>query len=183
MDLRARGGCRAILLGCSVLGCALTASVGCGSSTHYPAPTVFVDGGADSSANRPDTRGMGGATGGPMVGAGSQTLLTGDGLLLVGNGPDSCTNQDPAVGDRWCAFARPSTFLGGTDLWVINVSKAIGGKVIQCNAGDLDCLVLTSTLNDGDLTVHRFFGDTLIYYADSGTNSASRRYYRARVVP
>jgi hypothetical protein len=114
---------------------------------------------------------MGGATGGPSVGPGAQALVTGDQLLLVGNGPDSCTNQDPAVGDRWCAFARPSTFLGGTDLWVINVSKAVGGKAIQCNASDLDCLLLTSTLNDGDLTIHRFFGDTLIYYADSGAAS------------
>lgn len=173
MDLRARGCCRAILSasGCALLVVALAVSAGCGSSTHYPAPTVFVDGGADSSTNPTDTRGTGGSTGAPVVGPGSQTLVSGD-ARLVGSGPDSCTNQDPATGDRWCAFALPSTFLGGTDLWVINVSKAVGGKAIQCNAGDLDCLLLTSTLNDGDLTIHHFFGDTLIYYADSGAASS-----------
>jgi len=167
MDLRARGGSRAILLGFSVLGCALTAGLGCGSSSHYPPPTVLVDGGTDSRTTPPDTGGgMGGATGGPMVGPGAQALLSGD-AQLVGNGPDSCTNQDPATGDRWCAFTLPSTFLGGTDLWVINVSSALRGKAIKCDAGDLDCLLLTSTLNTSDLTIHRFFGDTLIYYADT----------------
>jgi hypothetical protein len=166
MDLRATGARRAIL---GMIGIAVaTAASGCGSSHNsYPAPTVTFDAGRpDTTSSVPDA----GTVAPPVVGPGSQRLLLGA-ALLVGTGPDSCTNQDPSTGDRWCAFALPSTFLGGTDLWVMNVSKAIGSdKPIQCDASDLNCLLLTSTLNDGDLTVHRFFGDTLIYYADTGAN-------------
>jgi hypothetical protein len=166
MDLRARGNCRAILGMFGLVATAVTSGCGGGGkgATQYPDGSVTFDTRADTTVPTPDA---GGTQQPPVVGPGSQALVVGD-ALLVGNGPDSCTSQDPATGDRWCAFAQPSNFLGGTDLWVINVSKAVGGKAIQCNASDLDCLLLTSTLNATDLTIHHFFGDTLIYYADSG---------------
>ncbi|HEY2900610.1 MAG TPA: hypothetical protein VGL59_08550, partial [Polyangia bacterium] len=102
----------------------------------------------------------------PAVGPGSMLLVPGD-ARLVGRGSDSCSNQSPATSDRWCAFSRPSTFLGLFDLWVINVTQALAGKTIVCNGNDANCLRLSSNVFNGDLTMHGFGGDTLIYYADN----------------
>jgi hypothetical protein len=169
MQLRSRGGCRATL-GTFGLAVVALAAQACGSSaTRYPDASVDFD--AKGDAPRVDTGTTTPDAGSPpVVGPGSRALVTGP-ALLVGNGPDSCTNQEQATGDRWCAFARPSTFLGATDLWVVNVSKAAAGTSIKCDASDLNCLLLTSSLNDSSLAIHRFFGDTLIYYADSGARS------------
>jgi hypothetical protein len=168
MDLWTRGGRRAIL---GTIGLVVAAAVaGCGGSHNsYPDASVFFDA-------RPDTGNTvdAGVRPPPPVGDGVKLLAPGP-ALLVGIGSDSCTNQDPPSGDRWCAFALPSTFLGGTDLWAINVTHAMAapGGQIHCDVSDLDCLLLTSTLYAGDLTVHGFFGDTLVYYADTGQSVGS----------
>ncbi|HET6284773.1 MAG TPA: hypothetical protein VFH73_27705 [Polyangia bacterium] len=103
----------------------------------------------------------------PQMGAGSRLLVKEPDAILVGNGQNSCTNQVPASGDRWCAFTKPSSFLGLDDLWVINVSKAAEGKTISCTGSDVNCLRLTSALFTGDITLHGFDGDSLIYYAEN----------------
>jgi hypothetical protein len=174
MDLWTRGGRRAIL---GTIGLVAAAAVaGCGGSHNpYPDASVFFDARSDTG-NAVDA----GVRPPPVVGDGVTQLAAGS-ALLVGLGSDSCTNQDPPSGDRWCAFALPSaSFPGRTDLWAINVSRAISlpAKQIHCDVSDLDCLLLTSTLYSGDLTVHGFFGDTLIYYADTGQTVGSAYAWR-----
>ncbi len=174
MNLRTRGGSRALLgtLGFAVIIAGL--GVGCGGShTKYPDPSVHFDAGPGTGGGRGDA----GVRPTPAVGDGVTTLASGA-ALLVGVGEDSCTNQDPPSGDRWCAFTMPSTFIGGNDLWVINVSKAAAGTAIRCDVSDLNCLLLSSTLYTGDLTLHTFFGDTLIFYADVGQTTASAYAWR-----
>jgi hypothetical protein len=174
MNLRTRGRCRALLgtLGIAVI--VAGAGAGCGGShNNYPDSSVHFDarsgtgGGSGDAGMRPT----------PPVGDGVTTLATGA-AFLVGIGDDSCTNQDPPSGDRWCAFTMPSTFAGGNDLWVINVTKAAAGTQIKCDVSDLNCLRLSSTLYTGDLTLHGFFGDTLIFYADVGQTTASAYAWR-----
>ena len=170
MHLWTGGGRRAILGTIGLVAAAAVAGCG-GSHNSYPDASVFFDG-------RPDNGGAGGAVRPPPpVGDGVKVLAPGP-ALLIGIGSDSCTSQDPPSGDRWCAFALPSTFLGGTDLWAINVTHAIAGKQIRCDVSDLDCLLLTSTLYSGDLTVHGFVGDTLVYYADTGQSVGSAYAWR-----
>ena len=175
MNLRTRGVSRALL---GTLGFAVTvagAGAGCGGShnNNYPDSSVRFDA-------HPGTGGVSGDAGvrpTPIVGAGVTTLVSGA-AFLVGVGEDSCTNQDPPSGDRWCAFTMPSSFIGGDDLWVINVTKAAAGTPIKCDVSDLNCLLLTSTLYTGDLTLHGFFGDTLIFYADAGQTTAAAYAWR-----
>ena len=177
MNLRTRGDSRALLgtLGMAVIVAGAGAGAGCGGShnNNYP----------DSSLNFNARPGTGGGSGGagvrptPAVGDGVTTLANGA-AFLVGTGDNSCTNQDPPSGDRWCAFTMPSTFAGGNDLWVINVTKAAAGTAIKCDVSDLNCLRLSSTLYTGDLTLHGFFGDTLIFYADVGQTTASAYAWR-----
>ncbi len=175
MNLRARGSCRAIFgtLGLAVAvtgagsGCGGGGSGGGNKNNNYPDSSVHFD--SSTGGNNADT----GTRTIPPVGDGVTTLASGA-AFLVGLGDNSCTNQDPPSGDRWCAFTMPSSsFLGGNDLWVIDVTKAAAGTAIRCDVSDLNCLLLTSTLYTGDLTIHGFFGDTLIYYADVGQTSAS----------
>ncbi|HEX3695576.1 MAG TPA: hypothetical protein VH374_09300 [Polyangia bacterium] len=150
--------------------CALTAMaalVGCGDShlgAYYDGGRH--DGGLDSVEVRRDTNTTVDAGPPPAVGPGSVLLVPGN-ARLVGHGKDSCSNQSPATSDRWCAFSRPSSFLGLSDLWVINVTQALAGKTIACDGNDANCLRLSSNVFDGDLTMHGFGGDTLIYYADN----------------
>ncbi len=94
---------------------------------------------------------------------------------LVGGGLSSCSNQVPASGngDRWCAYSQPGASLGATELWVINLTKAVAGDV-KCDGSSLDCRKLSSDLWTGtpqDGPVYpfsdRFDGDTLIFHADT----------------
>lgn len=172
MNLRIRGVSRALVgtLGLAVTVAGVGAGAGCGGShNNYPDASVQFDA-------RPGTGGLSGDAGvrpTPAVGDSVATLVSGA-AFLVGVGQDSCTNQDPPSGDRWCAFTMPSSFIGGDDLWVINVTKAAAGTPIKCDVSDLNCLLLTSALYTGDLTAHGFFGDTLIFYADASSAYAWR---------
>ncbi len=178
MNLRTRRVSRALL---GTLGFAVTvagAGAGCGGShNNYPDSSVHFDA-------RPGTGGGSGDAGvrpTPVVGDGVTTLASGA-AFLVGVGDDSCTNQDPPSGDRWCAFTMPSNFIGGDDLWVINVTKAAAGTPIKCDVSDLNCLLLSSTLYTGDLTLHSFFGDTLIFYAEAGQTTAAAYAWRPGMI-
>ena len=102
----------------------------------------------------------------------TKQLVTGE-LYLLGTGMSACTNELPAPGDRWCAFARENAS-GETELWVINVSRALQGSAIQCDETSQHCLRLSAKLWTGTQLwgpshpySHRFDGDTLLFYADA----------------
>jgi hypothetical protein len=107
----------------------------------------------------------------PMPGAGSTLLIPGT-ALLIGAGPNSCTNQTPASGDRWCGIEMPSVFAGQVDLWVFNATQAAAGTAISCNGADPNCVRLSTNLfldQSGQGTgASSFDGDTLIYSGDTG---------------
>ena len=150
-----------------------TVALGCGGGSTQKYPDATVDFDAQHDVGRPD----GGApdapvdTAGtdPMAGIGSHVLVSGT-VVLIGSGPDSCTNQVPATGDRWCGFSKPSTTLGFNALWVINATKAAAGVAITCDTTDANCLRLTSGLYDDPsigFRIHGFDGETLTL--DDGT--------------
>lgn len=97
---------------------------------------------------------------------------------LVGTHGSACSNQPVQSGgsaERWCAFSTPGATLGRTDLWVINVSKAMAGVEVRCDAAapDPNCKRLTTNLwteqpASGPIhpTSHLFDGDTLIFHAE-----------------
>lgn len=99
---------------------------------------------------------------------------------LIGGGLSSCSNQPQPAGttsDRWCGFTLPGTRLGDTELWVINVTKAMKSEV-ACDGNDPNCRRLTGKLWTGTPDFgtihpysHKFDGDTLIYYADTPSSN------------
>lgn len=102
----------------------------------------------------------------------TKALATGE-ILLVGEASSACTNESPASGDRWCAFARGPKD-GPQSLWVVNVTRSAADDSVPCDAEGPTCIKLTDNLWTGeDLwgpshpRIHRFDGDTLIFYADA----------------
>lgn len=102
----------------------------------------------------------------------TKPLATGD-IVLVGEPGSACSNETPGSGDRWCAFARGPKE-GPVSLWVVNVTRATEKDAIPCDEEGPDCHKLTDKLWTGeDLwgpshpRVHRFDGDTLIFYAEA----------------
>ena len=96
-------------------------------------------------------------------------LLAGS-VALAGSGGDSCTHQQPAMGDRWCGYIAtatddPERFA----LWVINISRAIAGVPITCDGTDGNCLRLTNNVSLYSPNYPAFTGDTLIFSSDSIT--------------
>jgi hypothetical protein len=95
---------------------------------------------------------------------------------LLGLHRSGCSHESPAStpdGARWCAFSLPGRQLGRLELWVINITKATAGDV-KCDGSSPDCLKLTENLFGGRPeagpaypTAHRFYGDTLIFYANA----------------
>ena len=75
---------------------------------------------------------------------------------LIGDGPRACTNQVPPSGngDRWCGFKRPAAGAGGTELWVINATRA-STATVPCDGTSPDCVHLTSTLWVEEPTLRR----------------------------
>jgi hypothetical protein len=106
--------------------------------------------------------------------------------VMVGRNLTTCSHG-PAGGspERWCAFARPLAE-GRTELWVIDVRRAMGGEVggnVRCDGTSPHCLRLTSELWTGmplfspaHPTIHAFHGDTLIFYARSATGNGDQDY-------
>src|SRR5262249_9934810 len=82
----------ALIIGIAVAGCG-------GGRQKYPDATVFGDGSSHVDAGAVDR-----SQPPPTPGPGSKLIVPGN-AFLVGAGPNSCTNQVPAPGDRWCAFA------------------------------------------------------------------------------
>jgi hypothetical protein len=112
--------------------------------------------------------------GGFMPGVGSKLVVSG-GIQLIGSGHDTCTNQVPATGDRWCGFAKPSATLGAFELWVVNVTKVAANVPVTCDTTDANCLRLSRALYSDATTGFRgdgFDGDTLTY-SELPTTSAN----------
>jgi hypothetical protein len=97
---------------------------------------------------------------------------------LMGLHRSGCSYGDTTMGgsaDRWCAISRPGTQLGRLELWVLNVTKAaVAMGEAKCDGTSADCVKLTDNLFSGQPsdgpsypTDHRFYGDTLIYYANA----------------
>jgi hypothetical protein len=107
----------------------------------------------------------------PLPPAIARRLVSGR-ARLVGTHRNACSHQ-PGSASRWCAFSQPGMALGKTDLWVLDVGKAMTADV-PCNGMDAGCLRLstdlwTGTPNDPPYHPysHHFFGDTLIFYANT----------------
>jgi hypothetical protein len=103
----------------------------------------------------------------------TRRLLSGP-ISLIGGGVSGCSHGETT--ERWCGFSRPSTTEAGSasELWVINVSKALAGGAVSCDRDGPDCFRLTSKLFTGSQLwgvyfpyADRFEGDTLIFYADA----------------
>jgi hypothetical protein len=111
-------------------------------------------------------------------------LLVPGKLGLVGNSSSGCSTglgKAGADADVWCAFYRDAPG-GGTDLWVLNVSRA-SVKTAPCDGTSPDCLRLTSNLWTGDPLlnvahpgIHGFEGDTLFAYADASVSDPNAAY-------
>jgi hypothetical protein len=152
------------LLGASMVGCGGGGTLNDGGDGKYHDATLdfgTTDTGHDSGAV--DTAPLGP----PPIGPGSKLIVSGN-VELIGSGTDTCTNQVPPSGDRWCGFARLSTDLVDFELWVVNVTKAAQGVAIQCTSSvaDPNCIRLSTGLY-ADATngfrIHGFDGDTLTY--------------------
>jgi hypothetical protein len=112
----------------------------------------------------------------PVINPAAKKLLPAN-TELLGLHRSSCSYGDVTMGgsaDRWCAVSRPGEELGDFELWVLNVTKAAAMPPAKCDGTSPNCIKLTGKLfggvpQDGPTypTDHRFYGDTLIYYADN----------------
>src|SRR5205814_2838677 len=103
---------------------------------------------------------------------------------LVGRTGTGCSSGLARPGfsaDVWCAFYRAGA-QAGTELWVLNVSRA-AQHAVACDGKSGDCLRLTTNLWTGDPlfnashpSIHGFEGDTLIIYADASVTGANDPY-------
>ena len=113
------------------------------------------------------------------------------GAQLLGMHRSACSSGPtsmPAGADRWCAVSLPGATMDALELWVLDVTQALAlpAGAVQCDGSSPHCLRLTTDLFGGqpDIgpiypTAHRFYGDTLIYYANA--QSAPADLYRGPV--
>jgi hypothetical protein len=133
------------------------------------------DGARDGAA--PDVGGGGDVlvptdTGPDALGPGATLLVPGR-ARLMGTHQTACSNG-PGTGDRWCALTLPSPMIGRTDLWAINLTKALAGPVPKCDGTDANCKRISDNLWTGQPMngpshpfTHRFDGDTLVFHANA----------------
>jgi hypothetical protein len=108
---------------------------------------------------------------GPLPPPSTKQLVKGR-ARLIGTHRTACSHQAGSA-ERWCGFSLPGATLGKTDLWVINVTRAQAADV-PCDGTNAACLRLSADLWTGTPMnppfhpySHRFFGDTLIFYANT----------------
>jgi len=103
---------------------------------------------------------------GPAGEGAGMRVFSGTAALL--NNGEACTEEEGAQGDRWCGFVALGTS-GARNLFVLNVSQAIAGVPVDCNAPDPNCLLLTENVGGSGADWHPTFfaGDTLVYYDES----------------
>ena len=144
-----------------------------GDRMSLPATTDGCDAGqGDAEAAPPPAAPPAGAPLPPGVTPARRILAPGD--SLTGGGEGTCSHQIPAAdnGDRWCVFTRPGNE-GRSELWVIDVSH-VSATATSCDGSDPNCVRLTENVwMGGGLNgpfqpyANRFFGDTLVFYADA----------------
>jgi hypothetical protein len=107
---------------------------------------------------------------------------------LIGLGSAACSRSAEAPGGRWCGFFRAGAAPDSTELWVVNVTRALAGEAIPCDGSSDGCLRLTDRLYTGIKLQsyshpegHRFEGDTLLYLADAHPGSAALDRYEGLV--
>lgn len=118
--------------------------------------------GADPTVQEVEGNWPGDAPGPAGVGPGVRVF---DGTAATLSATRSCTAEEGAEGDRWCAFVgRSST--GDDSLFVVNVSKVTAGAPVSCGDPDPHCLLLTDRFAGSSADFHPtyFGGDTLVYY-------------------
>ncbi|HXI57971.1 MAG TPA: hypothetical protein VNO55_18025 [Polyangia bacterium] len=102
----------------------------------------------------------------------AKRLLSGR-ARLVGTPTTACSSvpKGAAPAEQWCAFTLPGQTLGSTELWVLNVSKALT-ETVACDGTSAACLRLTTALWTGQPDSgpvhplsHHFYGQTLVFYA------------------
>ena len=154
----------------------VVAAVGCGGGGAkgdggdgkvYADATVKLDTASDKNGTAGGGGSDAGPAGPPAIGTGSKLIVAGS-IDLIGSGTDTCTNQVPPSGDRWCGFAKLSSDLMNYELWVVDVTKAAQGVTVQCasNIADPNCHRLSTGLYvdpSNGFRVHGFDGDTLTY--------------------
>jgi hypothetical protein len=165
----------AALLGSLIAGCGGGNSGVADASGDADAADAGL-GSSDADAGNDSDTGSDGADAAPkpapVASPGSRLVVPGA-ATLIGSGPDSCTNQVPSTGDRWCGFGRPAGAMGAQELWVLNATKAAAGVAITCDGTDDNCLRLaTSLFKDPSkgFADSRFTGDTLIYEDSAGAS-------------
>jgi hypothetical protein len=161
---RDAGGSRVVHV-VALLGTALTVASCDGDRTR---PAATIDGGDAGAVD-------GEGSGAPLPpGVAPARLILAPGANLTGGGEGTCSHQVPASanGDRWCVFTRPGND-AHTELWVIDVTRAATGAT-ACDGNDPSCVRLTENAwMGGGLNgpfqpyANRFFGDTLVFYADA----------------
>jgi hypothetical protein len=101
--------------------------------------------------------------------------------LVIGSFDSACSNQAGSTRDRWCGFARAGAN-GAGELWVFNASRVAAGDGVSCEVGaERNCVRLTDALwIDMETTstlrhpsVHRFVGDTLLFFANATSAPAA----------
>jgi hypothetical protein len=153
--------------------------LGCdGSRTRTPpadaSPGDSSPADARDASDAPATRPA--ATGAPLpAGVAPARRILEPSATITGGGEGSCTHQvtTPAL-DRWCLFTRPGPGAAGkSELWVMNMTRA-ALAVPPCDGSSPACLQLTEDVwMGGGLNgpfqpyANRFFGDTLVFYADA----------------
>jgi hypothetical protein len=67
---------------------------------------------------------------------------------MLWDGP-SCTAEEGATSDRWCAFVTDSS-TGARHLYAVDVSQVAAGVTVSCGGATADpnCLLLTPALGD-----------------------------------
>ncbi len=116
-----------------------------------------------------------------------QLLVAGKGRL-VGFGDRACS-RGQGGSHRHCAFFRPAPDAEmQTELWVIDVTRALAGESIACDGTSSGCLRMTDHLFTGTKfespahpEAHRFDGDTLLFLADPGPNITKLDRYEGHV--
>jgi hypothetical protein len=113
----------------------------------------------------------------PAVNPAARRLLP-DGWELLGTHLSACSHGPASIGQRWCAISRTAQVLGRRELWLLNVTAATSATV-ACDVSNAACFKLTEELHasrpgEGPRypEAHRFYGDTLIFYASARSGPA-----------
>jgi hypothetical protein len=119
-----------------------------------------------------------------------RVLVPGD-ARLPGFGVRACSRGEASAPDahRWCAFYRPSRDdAARTELWVINITRALKGEDLPCDGTSAGCLLMTNQLftefkleAPSHPEAHRFEGDTLIFLAEASPTTAGLERYEGVV--